>query len=112
MKRKGKLIFKYFLSDRMIFRRKQCQVEAEEAVVKDHLKTIKKINETENAQSKSTVKSCVIHSNGTTESRKKDIHVNQVAEKENAQFEQVLKSNGISKAGTDITIEDEICLEV
>ena len=95
----------------MIFRRKQCQLEAEEAAEKDHLKTIKKINETENAQSKSTGKPSVIHSNGRTDSGKKDVPVNQVAEKENAQFEQVLKSNGISKVGTDITIEDEICFE-
>ena len=36
----------------IIFRRKQCQME--EAEERDHLRTIKKINETENAQSKCT----------------------------------------------------------
>merc|ERR1719510_2183442 len=94
-------------------RRKQCQVEAEEAPEKDHLKTIKKINETEHSQSQSkpTGRPCVIHRNGATEVGKKDDLVNEVAEKENAQFEQVLKSNGISKVATDITIEDEICFE-
>ena len=101
------------LANCMIFRRKQCQLEAEEAAEKDHLKTIKKINETEHSQSQSkpTGRPCVIHRNGATEVGKKDDLVNEVTEKENAQFEQVLKSNGISKVATDITIEDEICFE-
>ena len=88
-------------------------MEAEEAAEKDHLKTIKKINETEHSQSQSkpTGRPCVIHRNGATEVGKKDDLVNEVAEKENAQFEQVLKSNGISKVATDISIEDEICFE-
>ena len=88
-------------------------MEAEERAEKDHLQTIKKINETENAQSnKSTGKPCVIQGpTGATDLGNKEDLVNQVTEKENAQFEQVLKSNGISKVGTDITIEDEICFE-
>ena len=72
---------------------------------------MKKINETENAQSKSTRKPCVIHTNGDSDVGKKDDLVNEVTETENVQFEQVLKSNGISKVGTDVTIEDEICFE-
>ena len=86
-------------------------MEAEEVADKDHLKTIKKINETENAQSKSTGIPGVIHANGKTDIIKKEDLTNEVTEKENAQFEQVLKSNGISKVGTDVTIEDEICFE-
>ena len=50
----------------------------------------------------------MIQGTGATDLGKKDDLVN---EKENAQFEQVLKSNGISKVGTDVTIEDEICFE-
>ena len=61
-------------------------MEAEEATEKDHLKTIKKINETEHSQSQSkpTGRSCVIQRNGPTEVGKKDDLVNEVAEKENA----------------------------
>ena len=95
----------------MTVRRRQCQLEAEEAAEKDHLRTIKKINESEHSQSKPTGKPSVIHGNGTTDVGKKEDLVNEVREKENAQFEQVLKSNGISKVETDITIEDEVCFE-
>ena len=93
----------------IIFRRKQCQME--EAEERDHLRTIKKINETENAQSK-----CTERTNGSQilpaviETNKEDPG-SKSNQKENAQFEDVLKSNGISKVPHDITIEDEICLE-
>ena len=85
-------------------------MEKEEIEEKDHLKTIKKINETENAQSKSKEKTNTTDSVPTVLETKPD-RGNQTKEKENAQFEEVLKSNGISKVQNDITIEDEICFE-
>ena len=85
-------------------------MEKEEIEEKDHLKTIKKINETENAQSKSKEKTNITDSVPTVLETKPD-RGNQRKEKENAQFEEVLKSNGISKVQNDITIEDEICFE-
>ena len=85
-------------------------MEKEEIEEMDHLKTIKKINETENSQSKSIEKQTVNNSVSRI-IEKKDNHVNGITEKENAQFEEVLKSNGISKTQSDITIEDEICFE-
>ena len=85
-------------------------MEKEEIEEKDHLKTIKKINETENAQSKSKEKTNITDS-VPTDLETKPGRGNQTKEKENAQFEEVLKSNGISKVQNDITIEDEICFE-
>ena len=85
-------------------------MEKEEIEEKDHLKTIKKINETENAQSKCKEKTNITDSVPTVLETKPD-RSNQTKEKENAQFEEVLKSNGISKVQDDITIEDEICFE-
>ena len=86
-------------------------MEREEAEEKDHLKTIKKINETENAQSKCTERTNVGLIVPTVIETNKDDQESKINQKENAQFEEVLKSNGISKVQDNITIEDEICFE-